>query len=733
MRNVLFFLVILALTSCASAEQKDLDVEPEPQQYFFSAEDLKNRPGQALYAYHEGISKNIPAALYHYSKLKRYGSVELSLTQNLTEWLWALNKSASLGYPPAQTEYAVYLRNGYPVVPPQPNPNYLSWVYPEDRLPMDPQNPVHHGSLSRVIESPPPYHLNETHRDNSLFYLMMAAQQHEPRAGMILATKYMLGDGVPKVCTGAAKHLLEVLGTLLSPDLLNSKPWFKSYTEPISLLNMDDITRTTIKKNYVVQDTDKEIQFLEAAAKAGNTEARNRLAALKTTGQNGIPKNPDEARRFLEQGVAENDAEAIVKLGFWYYEESRNQKTEREKEEYLLNALQLFQKGISMNAADGFTGLGVMYYHGHGVEKNINQAADLFKEAAQLQSISGKFFLGIMYAKGESFEQDGNLAMKYLRDASESGHLLASVSLGQLFSTGMVEGVKVPFNTDCWTGVAFLRKAAAHIFVRKDLIEASNAYQEGNTDKSLTKLLFLSELGFETAAASSAFVINNEDDMIPERISAFDLMRKAAFLGHHQSFIDVARVLRDVKNHTDMVLWLEHSVKYQLAEIDFLLGEAYQFGYGVEVDFDMAKRYYDRTADHYLTDDNGIIDKEKKTKFIKFFAVLKLRIHGLYKHFTQGFPLGDWWRIKPDRNNIMTDEEDLSTNKSTNFILVASIVGFIGVIFALPRIRRNRNDQIAEEVVMDRMAQVHSTEAEITQLQTEDEVMDEGVVETVSE
>lgn len=94
------------------------------------------------------------------------------------------------------------------------------------------------------------------------------------------------------------------------------------------------------------------------------------------------------------------------------------------------------------------TGLGVMYYTGEAVSKNLSgqilendpeMAAGWFFRAAEQGYADAQFNLGLLYASGEGVPQDMAQAAELFRKAAEQGHVDAQNNLGALYFTG--EGV----------------------------------------------------------------------------------------------------------------------------------------------------------------------------------------------------------------------------------------------------------------------------------------------------
>lgn len=110
------------------------------------------------------------------------------------------------------------------------------------------------------------------------------------------------------------------------------------------------------------------------------------------------------------------------------------------------------------------TGLGVMYYTGEAVSKNLSgqilendpeMAAGWFFRAAEQGYADAQFNLGLLYANGEGVPQDMKQTAELFRKAAEQGHVDAQNNLGALYFTG--EGVERDENK----AIEWFEKAAA--------------------------------------------------------------------------------------------------------------------------------------------------------------------------------------------------------------------------------------------------------------------------------
>jgi TIR domain/Sel1 repeat len=102
----------------------------------------------------------------------------------------------------------------------------------------------------------------------------------------------------------------------------------------------------------------------------------------------------------------------------------------------LNRAADLFQHSCDANGAAACTNLGVMYVRGEGVAKDRKRAADLFKRACDGGGALGCTKLGLMYARGENGTRDENRAADLYKGACDQGNAQGCNFLGMLYENG---------------------------------------------------------------------------------------------------------------------------------------------------------------------------------------------------------------------------------------------------------------------------------------------------------
>ena len=86
------------------------------------------------------------------------------------------------------------------------------------------------------------------------------------------------------------------------------------------------------------------------------------------------------------------------------------------------------------------TYIGMMYFNGLSVPKNLETAAGWYIKAAEEGHPHAQFYLGWMYDHGKGLEKNKELAFKWLEKAAKQGHPRAQNNVGVMYYKG--EGVK---------------------------------------------------------------------------------------------------------------------------------------------------------------------------------------------------------------------------------------------------------------------------------------------------
>lgn len=121
-----------------------------------------------------------------------------------------------------------------------------------------------------------------------------------------------------------------------------------------------------------------------------------------------------ETLRRVQAYADRGDRDAQFKLGLWYYS---GYKVERD----LDSAAFYFNLSAAQNHLDALFLLGYMTYYGEGIEQNVPLGLQYFGKAASLGHIEAQFDLGYIYYNGLMTEQDRERGLKLIKQSADGG------------------------------------------------------------------------------------------------------------------------------------------------------------------------------------------------------------------------------------------------------------------------------------------------------------------------
>ncbi|HUO44248.1 MAG TPA: tetratricopeptide repeat protein [Burkholderiales bacterium] len=142
------------------------------------------------------------------------------------------------------------------------------------------------------------------------------------------------------------------------------------------------------------------------------------LAALAGTA-------PAQDMDNLKARAASGDKTAMRTLADAYFE---NQD--------FAQAIPWYEKAAKGGDRKAQTSLGLIYYRGYGVEKNLSLALKWWRYAALQNDPGAQNNLGNLYFNGEGVRQDYVEAARWYREAARRGHIQAQWNLGMMYFDG---------------------------------------------------------------------------------------------------------------------------------------------------------------------------------------------------------------------------------------------------------------------------------------------------------
>jgi class 3 adenylate cyclase len=114
------------------------------------------------------------------------------------------------------------------------------------------------------------------------------------------------------------------------------------------------------------------------------------------------------------------------------------------KDNQFSQAAELYRRSCDAGERRGCHDLGLMYYRGEGVAKDLHRAADLYKRACDAGGTGGCLDLGLMYLRGDGVPKDLNRAADFYQRACDAGAPPGCTDLGRMYYDG--EGVAKDLN-----------------------------------------------------------------------------------------------------------------------------------------------------------------------------------------------------------------------------------------------------------------------------------------------
>lgn len=205
--------------------------------------------------------------------------------------------------------------------------------------------------------------------------------------------------------------------------------------------------------------------------------------------------------------------------------------------------------------------LGITYYRGNGVVRNLPEALKWFEKAGNAGDAEAQTWMAVFYVGQAGVPQNLPLAMDWLGKAARQGHLEAQMLLGMHY-------LSVAEARDDGLALEWLRKSAAQ--------DHGPAYA------------MLASLTREGRAGLKA-----------DPAEAIRLLRKAAILEDTESQMELGAELLmsdSFKEQEEGVRWLHKAAARGDRETQAMLGMAYLEGMGVAVDDKQARNWYGKAA-----------------------------------------------------------------------------------------------------------------------------------------
>eukprot|EP00922_Rhytidocystis_sp_ex-Travisia-forbesii_P071687 GHVS01106986.1.p1 GENE.GHVS01106986.1~~GHVS01106986.1.p1 ORF type:complete len:1008 (+),score=252.37 GHVS01106986.1:169-3024(+) len=468
----------------------------------------------------------------------------------------------------------------------------------------------------------------------SLTYLYAAAVGGgHTGAAMAMGYRHEMGYGVRKSCPTAAMYYMDVARK-------TARIYSKGIPQAVELIRLHPLT----SKDRLAQKSHQVDLVLHVAEYQKSPKLQTVVGRRYLFGLDGLKQNYATAMSYLLKAAVAASGEAMGLIGYAY---ALGLGVDMD---YDIAADWFAKAAFEHQDQLGYNGMGYIYFYGTDkYPRDTQRAFECFKESADSGFPDAQFNLGSLYMTGTGVTQSSIEAMQWFTKALEQNHTPAAYALAAMHYNGL--GTV----RDCTVVTALLKRVCERAgWVTTGLQKAYELEEAGHYDEAAFVFAKLAESGHEVAQANVAHLMDiavaapfGTDDRSMLRVHAQRYYELAAHQGSIQAELklgdyayngwgldtkftsttetaNVGRMqLLDVSGN-DMSGWLPEVRSYLVYQpVDYHtafghyrkaaesvpsgkwmsayvarachnIGMMYLYGLGVEQDFHMAKRFFDR-------------------------------------------------------------------------------------------------------------------------------------------
>lgn len=348
------------------------------------------------------------------------------------------------------------------------------------------------------------------------------------------------------------------------------------------------------------------VSWLKEASKQGDADAEFLLAQCYEAGR-GVSKDVKVALELYRSAATRGHVKACSLLGIRFIN-----STDEEEKVQAFNWLEFASAGGDIEAT---THVGICYYEGKGVKKDVDKAFSLFAKAAEAGNAEAQFRLGFCYYVGKGTKKDVDKAFSLFQRAAYAGNIAAQSWLGECYCEGF--GVEVNDKE----GFSWIEKAAKGGYARASRM-LGDFYRTGRG--GVKKDLTLALKWYKTAA--------ERDDVLATTIMACTGIS-----------LYLAETVVE-KDEYEAVKWLQASIENSTDDklrgmCQYLLGDLYFDGKGVPQDKEKAFMLFLSAAN------NGVVEAQYKVGVCYEIG------SGVPKNVYTSF---SWYKKAADNGNVIS-------------------------------------------------------------------------------
>lgn len=345
-------------------------------------------------------------------------------------------------------------------------------------------------------------------------------------------------------------------GIIEPPSLTKAISWYEKAATAGNIKAMLILGEVYRGWYGMLPNYDKAMHLYIKAAGMGSLEAEYQMYRLITNNlinQNKYPVNINSILKSLKQSAADGNLDSMVALGDHYMQQPNTTV-----------AINYYNTAAEQNFAPALLRLGLLHFHGEGVERNYNTAIEFFEKAAKLGNVVSEYHLGEIYRQGLGVERSAKTASLWYTKAANKNFPKALARLADLYFFG--KGIK----PNLFTAIELYNKAAT----------LGDSYSG-----LLISIFYAKGLGVTQNLPLSVHWYNLVEQQQAQLIAKFDIAKLyESGCGFNKDYHEAAR-------------WYLLAANQGLAKAQAKLAELYATGLGVEQDYNQAIKWYKRAAD----------------------------------------------------------------------------------------------------------------------------------------
>lgn len=422
----------------------------------------------------------------------------------------------------------------------------------------------------------------------AMLYYYYASLGEDIAAVMALGHRHWYGLAAPNNCESAARYYEVAANKAVE---LREASLAKPAIYDMPHRRLKSVAETQHKKN--MPSDSAIVDYYQFSAEKGDPEATLSLATLYYYGARDLEQDLGKAASLFMRAYELGANGAAYHVGHIHgHGLGVNQDNE--------TAFQFLKEAAQDGSTSAQNELASMYLHGKGTTVNHDQAIALFKSAAKQGSMEAFYNLGVLHMQGLGVgkyrEPEYEVAHGYFQVAAHQGHTLSSHKLGHMSLHG------IGTTRSCKNAVDSFKLVAERGEWDRLMVSAFKDFKNQNYEAALNKYVVMAQRGYEIAQHNAAYLMDYDYVHVDTVEATVMLYKWAATQGNVDANLKIGDFFYYGKgghpvDYTKASAHYSHASKRSNAQAMFNLGLMYEHGVGVQQDFHLAKRYFDRAKE----------------------------------------------------------------------------------------------------------------------------------------